>query len=91
MSYKSVLIGAVVITLCVPALSSGAAAQTAADCAKLSNAKAKDDCVRGLSPKSTTTPAVPAKPAVPGKRDGTTVPATKATPAVPGKGKGSGK
>jgi hypothetical protein len=55
-------------------------ALTASDCAKLSDPKKKDDCVRSLSTagKSGTQPAEPANPRGSGP----------ATPAVPGKSKG---
>lgn len=83
-------VAAMLVALSLPIGLSGASAQTAADCAKLSDARLKDDCVRSLSPSPRTTPAVPATPAVPGKSDGPTAPATKATPAVPSGGKPTG-
>ena len=55
-------------------------ALTASDCAKLSDPKKKDDCVKSLATagKSGTQPAQPADPRGSGP----------ATPAVPGKAKG---
>ena len=55
-------------------------ALSASDCAKLSEPKQKDDCVKSLQSagKSGTQPAVPADPRGSGP----------ATPAVPGKSKG---
>jgi hypothetical protein len=56
-----------------------ALALTASDCAKISDPRKKDECVRSLpaAGKSDTTPAAPAEPRGSGP----------ATPAVPGKGK----
>jgi hypothetical protein len=77
------LAGLLVGGLMIAGMSAGPAfALTAEDCAKLSDPKKKDDCVRSLptAGKSGTQPARPADPSGPG-------PATKTIAADPGKGK----